>query len=172
MKTGIVFRDPHGERMIQRLHDQMISSRVLSVLCAMCLMAAAALPVAAATPGEEEQPGRQASEAPTAEAVTTKAIRVIYDPETGEIISVPFRETGTLSVPLAKALTRSTEDLQVFELKSGGMGVHLGGRYQHALMVRVKADGSLETFCTNHSHEAEKFLQGKPAGAKSASRDK
>ena len=158
--------------MIQRLHDQMISSRVLSVLCAMCLMAAAALPVAAATPGEEEQPGRQASEAPTAEAVTTKAIRVIYDPETGEIISVPLRETGVLSVPLAKALTRSTEGLHVFELTNGGKGVHLDGRFLHALMVRVKSDGSLETVCTNHSHEAEDFLHGKTAGVKPAPRDK
>jgi len=158
--------------MIQRLHDQMISSRVLSVLCAMCLMAAAALPVAAATPGEEEQPGRRASEAPTAEAVTTKAIRVIYDPETGEIISVPFRETGTLSVPLAKALTRSTEGLEVFELKNGGKGVHLDGRFQHALMVRVKADGSLEMVCTSHSHAAEKFLHDNPAGPDAEPRDK
>ena len=158
--------------MIQRLHDQVISSRVLSVLCAVCLMAAAALSVAAATPGEEEQPGRQASEAPTAEAVTTKAIRVIYDPETGEIISVPFRETEVLSAPLAKALTRTAEGLRVFELANGGKGVYLDARFQHVLMVRVKADGSLETVCTNHSHEAEKFLQGKPAGAKSAPQDK
>jgi len=157
--------------MNRRLHDQMISSRVLSVLCTMCLMAAAALPVAAATPGEEEQPGRQASEAPTAEAVTAKAIRVIYDPETGEVISVPFRETEILSAPLAKALTRTTDGLRVFELSNGGKGVHLDGRFQHALMVRVKPDGSLEFVCTNHSHVAEKFLDGKSAGANAEPRD-
>ena len=158
--------------MNRRLNELMISSRVFSVLFAICLMAAVALPVAASSTSEKEQPERQASEAPTAEAVTTKAIRVIYDPETGEIISVPLRGTKFLSAPLAKALTRSTEGLQVFELANGGKGVHLDGRFQHALMVRVKPDGSIETVCTSHSHEAEKFLKGKPAGPKSAPRDK
>jgi len=158
--------------MNQRLNDQMISSRALSILGAICLMAAVALPVAASSPGEEVQPDGQASEAPTAEANTTRAMRVIYDPETGEILSVPFRESGVLTAPLSKALTRSTEGLQVFQLTNGGTGVHLDGRFRHVLMVRVKADGSLETMCTNHSHEAEKFLQGKPAGAKSAPQDK
>lgn len=134
--------------MNQRLNDQMISSRALSILGAICLMAAVALPVAASTPGEEEQPDGQASEAPAAEANTTRVMRVIYDPETGEVISVPFRDTEILSAPLAKALTRSAEGLQVFELANGGKGVYLDGRYRHALMVRVKADGSLETVCT------------------------
>jgi len=158
--------------MNQRLHDQMISSRVLSILCAICLMAAVAVPVAASSPGEEKRPERQASGAPTAEASTTRAIRVIYDPETGEIISVPFQETVVLSAPLSKALTRSTEGLQVFELANGGKGVHLDGRFQHALMIRVKADGSLETVCTNHPHEAGDFLHGKTAAVKPAPRDK
>jgi hypothetical protein len=97
---------------------------------------------------------------------------VVYDPETGEIISVPIREPGVLSAPLAKALTRSAEGLQVFELENGGMGVHLGGRYQHALMVRVKPDGSFETVCTNHEHVAEKFMRGDPEMVAAEPRDK
>lgn len=158
--------------MNNRLHGKMNSYCNLPILCAVCLMVAFVAPVAGVSPDEEGEPKLQASEAASAETVATKVVRVVYDPETGEIISVPLRGNEVLSAPLAKALTRSTEGLQVFELKSGGMGVHLGGRYQHALMVRVKADGSLETVCTNHSHEAEKFLQGKPAGAKSAPQDK
>ena len=158
--------------MNQRLNDQMISSRSLSILGAICLMAAVALPVAASSPGEEEQLDRQASEAPTAEANTTRAMRVIYDPETGEILSVPFRESGVLTAPLSKALTRSTEGLQVFQLTNGGTGVHLDGRFQHALMVRVRPDGSLETVCTSHPHAAEKFLHGNSAGSDAESRDK
>ena len=103
----------------------------------------------------------------------TKSIRVIYDPETGEIISVPLRESSEiLSGPLAKALTRSTEGLQVFEVSNGGNGVHLDGRFQHALMVRVRPDGSLETVCTSHSHAAETFLKAKSAGANTAPRGK
>ena len=158
--------------MNQRLHDQTISSRVLSVLFAICLMTAMVVQVAAASPDEEEQPERQAPEAPSVETVTTKAMRVIYDPETGKIISAPFRETEILSAPLAKALSRSTEGLRVFELANGGKGVYLDGRFQHALMVRVKPDGSLETVCTSHSHAAEDFLHGKSAGAKTAPRDR
>ena len=144
----------------------------LSVLCALSLMMATALPVAASSQDDEEGPKRQVPEAGRAEAVATKAIRVVYDPETGEIISIPFRETEILSAPLAKALSPSTEGLRVFELANGGKGVHLDGRFQHAFMVRVKPDGSLETLCTNHSHEAENFLKGKTAGAEPAPRDR
>ena len=158
--------------MNQRLHEQTSSSRLLLTLCAICLMAAVAVPVAASSPGEEGKPETRAPRASAEAAVTPKTMRVIYDPETGEIVSVPVSETEALSEPLASALTRSTEGLQVFQLTHGGTGVFLGGRFQHALMVRVKADGSLETVCTNHSHEAEKFLQGKQAGAKSAPQDK
>jgi len=159
--------------MNPKLHEQMTSSSVLLVLLALFLMAAAALPVAASSSGEKEQPEQQVPEASAEDVVTTKAIRVIYDPETGEIISVPFREPSEiLSIPLAKALTRSTEGLHVFELSNGGKGVHLDGRFQHALMVRVKPDGSIETVCTSHSHAAEKFLQAKPTGVDAEPRDK
>ena len=54
---------------------------------------------------------------------------------------------------------RSTEGLRVFELANGGKGVHLDGRYQHAFMVRVRPDGSLETLCTDNSHGAGAFLK-------------
>jgi len=158
--------------MNQRLNEQMISSLVVAVLCAICLMAAVALPTAASSPSEKEQPEQRAPAAPTAELVTTKAMRVIYDPESGEFLSVPILGTGVLSDPLAKALTRSTEGLQVFELSNGGRGVHLDGRFQHALMVRLKPDGSIETVCTSHSHAAEKFLQANPTGVDAEPRDK
>lgn len=158
--------------MNNRSYAQLAMTRILPVLCAVCLVAVLAAPVAATSPDEKGGPKPQASEAPSAETNVTKLIRVIYDPETGEIISVPFRGTEILSGPLAKALTRSTDGLQVFELANGGKGVHLDGRFQHALMVRVKPDGSIETVCTSRSHEAGKFLKGQPAGPMSAPRDK
>jgi hypothetical protein len=158
--------------MNQRSHEQLNMTRTIRVLCVAFLMATFAAPLAATSPDEKGEPKRQASEAPSPETNVTKSIRVIYDPETGEIISVPFRDTEVLSAPLARALTRSTEGLQVFQLTNGGTGVHLDGRFQHALMVRVKPDGSLETVCTNHSHTAEKFLRGESAGADAEPRDK
>lgn len=158
--------------MKNRLHGKMTSYCNLPILCAVCLMVAFVAPVAGVSPDEEGEPKLQASEAASAETVATKVVRVVYDPETGETISVPLRGNDVLSAPLTKALTRSTDGLQVFELASSGKGVHLDGRYQHALMVRMKPDGSIETVCTNHSHEAEQFLKGKTAEAKPTPRDK
>jgi hypothetical protein len=158
--------------MSKRLYERSTFSCAVSVLCVACLVAAFAAPAAASPPGDGERGHPEVSETPAAESNTTRAIRVIYDPETGEIISVPIRENGILSAPLAKALTRSTEGLRVFELENGGTGVHLGGRFQHALMVRVKPDGSLETVCTSHSHAAEKFIRGMSSGADAEPRDR
>jgi hypothetical protein len=158
--------------MNMQFREKITSVRILSVLCAVCLMATLALPSAASSPADEEGPKRQAPEVGSADPVVTKAMRVIYDPETGEILSVPVRVTEVLSSRLAKALTRSTEGLQVFELSNGGNGVHLDGRFQHALMVRVRPDGSLETVCTSHSRAAEAFLKAKSGGANTDPRDK
>ena len=158
--------------MNQIFHAQVNTPRTIRVLCVAFLMAAFAAPVAATSPDEKGEPKRQTSEVSSVETTAPNAIRVIVDPETGEIISVPFRETDVLSAPLAKALTRSGEGLRVFELSNGGKGVYLDGRFQHALMVRVKPDGSLETVCTSHSHEAGDFLHGKTAGPQAEPRDK
>lgn len=164
--------------MNQRSHEQLTMTRILTVLCAVCMMAVSALPVAATSPDEKGEPGRQVPEAASTKsadfsAAAQERMKVIVDPETGEIISVSIRQqTGTLSAPLAKALTRSTDGLRVFELANGGKGVYLDGRFQHVLMVRVKPDGSLETVCTNHPDEAEDFLHGKAAGPHAEPRDK
>ena len=104
--------------------------------------------------------------------VARDGMKVVVDPETGEVITnPPGQETEALSAPLANALNRSTEGLQVFDLANGGKGMHLGGRFQHVLVVRVKADGSLETVCVNHSPEAEKLLKHR-SEADSQPRDK
>lgn len=158
--------------MIEKHHGLSNTPGILRVLYVACLMAAFAAPAAAASPDGKGEPERQGPEASSAEPDVTKAIRIIYDPETGEITSVPLRETDPLSAPLARALARSTDGLRVFELSNGGTGVHLDGRFQHALMVRLKPDGSFETVCTNHPDEAEKFLHGKAAEATPAPRDK
>ena len=58
----------------------------LPILCAVCLMVAFVAPVAGVSPDEEREPKLQASEAASAETVATKVVRVVYDPETGEIM--------------------------------------------------------------------------------------
>jgi len=164
--------------MIQRHDAHTKTRRILPVLCAACLTAAFAVPVIATSPGETEQTKRKASEKVSTESAepsvgAPERMKVIVDPETGEIIARrPRGRTEILSAPLAKALTRTTDGLRAFELSNGGKGVHLDGRFQHVLMVRAKPDGSLEFVCTNHSHVAEKFLDGKSAGANAEPRDK
>ncbi len=67
-------------------------------------------------------------------------------------------ERSLLSDALAEALSHSTEGLRIFSTQGGGTGVDLGGRFRHALMVRINPDGSQEIFCVNHPEEAAKIL--------------
>ena len=104
------------------------------------------------------------------EAAVTK---ISVDRETGEMTVVrPGERTRVLSAPLAAALSRSTEGLRVFEISGGGKGVHLEGRFQHVLIVRMKPDGSLQTVCSNRRHEAENHDHNKPVGGDTEPRDR
>ncbi len=139
--------------------------QLLTIPGAVSLTVVLALPAAASSPGDEHTPERQAAETANHEITdpslsTHESVTTVVDPETGEIVATLTRQKAeSLSAPLAKALNRSTDGLHLFELANGGRGMYLDGRFQHVLMVRVKADGSLETVCVNHAHEAEKFLK-------------
>jgi len=151
--------------MSQRIHARTAFFRILLIPSAVCLTMLLAVPVTASSPGEEHKPERQA--VGTANHETTdpslsadEGMTTVVDPETGEIVTtLPLQKNGALSAPLAKSLDRSTEGLHLFELANGGRGMHLDGRFQHVMMVRVKPDGSLETVCVNHAREAEKVLK-------------
>jgi hypothetical protein len=122
-----------------------------------------------AAPLPEEGDGQEGT--PTEEAATqaerqvpaaaSQGMKVFLDPETGEMTSTPSAEQRrALSAALTRALSRSTEGLQVFDLPNGGKGVFLKGRFQHALTVRAKPDQSIETACTDHLHHAAGRLLG------------
>lgn len=147
----------------------MTTLRIFQVSFIVCLMVAPAGPATASQPGEEEGPDGKTLEMTNEEGAAATTMRVFVDPETGEISSLPL---DGLSAPLTKALSRSAEGLRVFELPNGGKGVHLDGRFQHALMVRMNPDGSFETVCTIHTHEAGEFLHGKATVAAPEPRDK
>lgn len=151
---------------------------VRAVVSALCLIAGFTGLAIAESPAEADDPSRQVAKAASAESIdssvaTSEGMRAFVDPDTGALVSAPTRpEVEPLSAPLAKALSRSTESLRVFDLANGGRGVHLAGRFQHALVVRVRPDGSLETVCTNHVHSAEALLHGKAAGVEPQPRDR
>ena len=164
--------------MSQRSRASITILHIVPVLCVACLMAALAMPAAASSPEGKGEPKRHAPEAESTQSVepsvdAREGLRVVIDPETGEIITRPPRHRAEpISAPLANALSRSTEGLRVFDLPNGGKGVHLKGRFQHVLVVRAKPDGSFETVCTNHPHEAEGFLKSISTEADPRSRNK
>jgi hypothetical protein len=149
--------------MTQSTSTRNSHSLALSALVAAAVVVAFAVKPMAAAHAEEGQQQTPAAVGVAPEksgAVIRDGAWVVIDPETGEIVSRSLR-TGKefLSDQLATALSRSTEGLETFDLVNGGQGVHLGGRFQHVFMVRVRPDGSFETVCVNHEHQAEKVLQ-------------
>lgn len=149
--------------MAGRFMVRAISTIILTVLFA--------APVAASPTNEGEEPEQVTSKATpegsggidSAGDVAT-SMRAVLDPERGELVFVPSRETRTLSPYLATALNRSSDGLYAFELMDGGVGVDLKGRFQHVMLARVAADGSIEMVCVDHPEDAEKFFAREGAG--------
>jgi hypothetical protein len=122
-----------------------------------CCLAVLAAPVAAGPGGEGDDPRPRAADTASAEAAPEPGPRIVsplkvaVDRETGGLTAVASRERTTgLSAAIARALSRSTEGLRVFDLPNGGKGVDLEGRFQHVVVVRVRADGSIDASCVDH----------------------
>ena len=93
--------------------------------------------------------------APTpVDAVAESGMRIAIDPETGDPIGSPAGGAA-----LETTLSRSSAGLVPYRLPDGGTGVHLQGRFMSASMVRLNADGELETICTEDHDHAVHFLQ-------------
>jgi hypothetical protein len=152
--------------------------RLLAVACGLGVAATMAMPVAVASAAEQEHsevraPKAVGSECGELSVTSDDDMTVVVDPETGQIVARKARrEDSMLSVSLANALSRSTDGLRVFELSNGGGGIHLDGRFQHALVVRMRADGTFETVCLDHVHEAEAFLKRGSGRVDTQARDK
>ncbi|MCP4653798.1 MAG: hypothetical protein GY856_00115 [bacterium] len=98
-------------------------------------------------------------EEPASETPAASGLRAYIDPETGELVSVPsLQQVEALSKSLEQTLSRSSEGLEPFELSLGGRGVHLRGRFQSALVVRLEADGGLEFSCVEDSDDLAVLL--------------
>lgn len=132
------------------MNPHTFSRRALASLGAFAVTAA--LTVSAHEPASTEA-GAVAPN-PTASA----GWRVYLDPETGEVTSTPSAlQVQTLSERLdskleSAALNRSSVGLEPFELRRGGRGVFLEGRYQSALRARF-VDGRVEVECVDAGHD-------------------
>ena len=139
--------------------------RMVPALWLGCWLALFAAPVLASPIGEGEEPRPEAVETTSAAMPSEPTPRiapprkVAVDREFGELVAAPSGERPiALSPAVAKALSRSTEGLRVFDLANGGRGVDLEGRFRHVVMVRVMPDGSLETSCVDGARAAEELL--------------
>lgn len=100
----------------------------------------AAEPEPAVTRSSSAPETAAAEPAPSTEA----AGLVIYvDPATGAVVEhpTPEQERALAEKRRHDPLARSDEGLVPFALEGGGTGVHLGGRFQSALVVHRHADG-------------------------------
>ena len=61
---------------------------------------------------------------------------------------------------LSRALKRSGEGLVVEQHADGTVMVDLQGRFQHAVLARVNADGTVEMQCHDQLRPAAEFLAG------------
>jgi len=147
------------------------ASIVFRILPGLLLAACCATAHAADPSREGEGPERPTSETASA-GVGVSGMRVVIDPKTGEIRSIPVHGSRALSESLAHALNQSTEGLVVFDIPAGGKGVHLDGRFQHVVTVKVQSDGSFELGCVDSALNAKDVLHGKAAGSDDASRDR
>jgi hypothetical protein len=164
LNAWAVVRLAHTEQLMKEN-----SYRILLVLSVAFVTAQLAASVAASSPREKDPERRP--EAATIESVEVsprglESATDAVDPETSEGVTVqPRQKSDALSAPLANALNRSIDGLRAFELRNGGRGIHVEGRFQHALVARVQEDGSLEIVCINHPQEAEAFLKRASANA-------
>lgn len=81
--------------------------------------------------------------------------RIWVDPTTGALTAT--RPDGVAPPTLkAASLVDEGEDLVPFELNEGGRGLRLAGRFQHAAIAVVGADGALSWRCAaGDDHSAE-----------------
>lgn len=75
---------------------------------------------------------------------------IFMDPETGEIVPPSPEQQARRRAVTAKSLAKSDAGLEPFSLETGGRGVYLEGRFQHALRAQMDADGNITYVCSDH----------------------
>ncbi len=127
---------------MRKLHRR--SSKI--VLGGISLLLCSLASVSLASPPEPSSPPKEKS--------SSFGLRAYIDPETGELTSAPSpAQVETLNQALEQISSSSNEDLEQFELRSGGRGVFLGGRFPSALVMQWSEDGAHRFFCIEDESE-------------------
>lgn len=112
-----------------------------------------ALAAAAETPPDPDAP----------ETAPAAGLRVYLDPVTGELTDRPTAEqVEKLSSALDEALLRTADDLEPFDLESGGQGLFLAGRFRSAAIARRLPDGTFDLRCVETAGHADHLLEAPP----------
>ncbi len=99
------------------------------------------------------EPGSEAAEAGTSRAPGAQQLAA----KSAAVQSTREQRIASLRKSLARPLSRSIEGLSVDTLPNGKHAVHLGGRFGHATMLRIKPDGTRERGCFDNAEHAVEF---------------
>jgi hypothetical protein len=82
--------------------------------------------------------------------------------ETGAASGSPTRASPQVVEAVRAATTRSASQTEVLSLPNGSQlkRVTLGEGYQHVVVGRLEADGTVSTSCVDSATQAEAFLSG------------
>jgi len=133
-----------------------------AALAALALGLALTIPAAAQTAAEPDAEASEAAKAPEADTVvaTSEAdaapaagsavlhgMRVVIDPETGELRAPTPGEAKAMSIRLKSAVNRSSKGLYSVTHVDGTQSLNLQGRFLNVSTATVGSDGKVERDC-------------------------
>lgn len=131
---------------VSTIHLPMLLIWTLGVIAVLVTGAAIAEEPAATAETATETSAASVEEPETAPAPAMSGLRVMIDPETGQMVVPPAAERHkmALSPAMQNALSRSDEGLPTVVLPDGTVMVNLQGRFQNLLFATVDAEGQLK----------------------------
>lgn len=100
----------------------------------------------AAAPGPRVLVEYRPSPAPPTQ-IESEGARIWVDPTTGALTGTRPEGVAAPTSKVAGRFVDHGEDLPAFDLDEGGRGLHLAGRFQHAAVAVVGADGTIAWRC-------------------------
>lgn len=151
-------------RIRGRIHRRPGRAAIVAGLAAVFVLAPTVPAMAGESPADEIPPMLRApGSEPATPAAPAAGLRIYIDPVTGEITSRPAPEqvrdlshrieAFRFEQSIEEGVEPGVGNLTRFDLRGGGTGVYVGGRFLTSTMVQVAPDGSLRITCTPHPEE-------------------
>jgi len=148
----------------------LIASLVVAAIMAVAVITVVSKQV---VQGNGEDAGKGAGHAETARAVAENSGKkyvtvkvagreVQVDPQTGKIKPLTPEEAKRLADGLKVMLNNSTEGLVEVHHADGSVSMDLQGRFQHVMVARTEADGTITQSCIDTPEAAASFFGIEP----------